>query len=378
MNKDHHLLEIHRRILELVGSGQATTRKELAQLLPASASSVSVRTGELIAAGYLVDGTSGPSSGGRRPTYLELASDTRTLIAASLGTHHAQVCFARGDESIITSKDLAIDTALGPSVLLKQLMSEIDALVDAHSHMNPPSILCVGLPAPIDKERGCVDSGARLPGWHLFPIVQVLEDHFHIPVLLENDADLLAVGEHSAHPGIRHSITVKAGSALGVGIVISSTLYRGATGAAGDISHVCTPAFGDLPCTCGKNGCLETVVAGHKLAEQWSAITGTEQSVEDLLAAAGDGNTEAGGIVRQAGQRIGVILSGVVSFFNPDAIFIGGLLSTSEIFLAAIRASLYANCHPLITRHLTIEGGALGKDGGIRGAIHLAANQLKP
>lgn len=369
-------LEIHRRILELIRAGQAATRKELADRLGASASTISLRARELIDAGLLIDEGALDSTGGRPAHSLRLAGSERLILVAELGTSHARLGIAQTDGELIDSRSIGIDVSRGPARVLDALSDAFRSLVDSQPAPRPVGAICVGLPAPIDHSNGSVDMSSRLRGWQRYPIARRLRDAFPVPVLVENDADVIALGEHLAHPGIRHSITVKAGTSVGVGLIIDSRLHRGANGAAGDISHVRMPAFGDLPCACGKSGCLDTVVSGSALARQWSAATGSSQRFHDLLEAASNGEGRAIELLRIAGGRLGEALSAVAGLVNPDAIFIGGLASTSEDFIAAIRASLYSNCHPLITRDLTIDRVSTGADAGIRGAVALGAEAL--
>ncbi|WP_022868756.1 ROK family protein [Schaalia vaccimaxillae] len=378
MNKDrpHALLDIHDRILNLVKTGEATTRGELMNLLPASASLVSLRTRELIDAGLIFEGITTPSTGGRPSKKLHYARTQLNLIAADLGTRHARIALADGNASIIAECDLQIDTSLGPQLTLDALADAFTQLIDEHSPQTPLGAICIGLPAPIDHAHSWIDSGSRLPGWHHYPVVDHIQKRFNTTVLVENDANLMALGEHLAHSGLVDSVTVKAGSALGTGLIIGSSIHRGASGAAGDIAHVRMSAFGDMACDCGKSGCLETVVSGRALTQQWQQISGSEATYEDLINASLDANPQAVALMRLAGSRLGEALSTVVGFFNPQAVFISGRLSTISPFLAAVRASLYTGCHPLITRTLTIEAATSGAQAGVLGGLHLCRQSL--
>ncbi|MDC4233839.1 ROK family protein [Actinomyces sp. B33] len=373
---DPALLDIHRRLLDALERRPSSTRPALARDLGVSTSIVSLRIHELIAAGLVVESGSAPSTGGRPSRTLRLASALSPVLAADLGTRHARLALAEDDGTILDLVDLDIDTSSGPEVLLPSLADRFDAMLTDHGRASPGSV-CIGLPGPIDPDRGSVDSGARLPGWHGFPVEQFFADRYRAPVAVENDADLLALGEHLAHTGIRSSLSVKAGSALGVGVVIGSRIHRGATGSAGDISHVRITGTGDEPCSCGKTGCLDTVVSGRALGRQWNRLTGGAAGTDDLIASAIDGDALAVRLLRTAGTRLGEALCLVAGFFNPDAVFIGGRLSTVEVFLASVRAALYTGCHPLITRRLIIEAASTGENGGVLGAI-ARAREIKP
>ena len=367
-------LDIHRRILDLVRTGRARTRSDLVALLHASASIVSLRTRELIDSGELID--TGPlSSGTGRPSRgLALASSERTLLAADLGTYHARIGLAKAHGEVIDLRTLKIDSSSGPKTVLDLLCATIEEMIADNINSRMPAAGCIGLPAPIDHKKGWVDSSSRLRGWHHFPIADLFSARLGIPIAIENDADIMALGEHLEHPELQHSITVKAGGSIGVGVVIDSRLHRGATGAAGDIVHVRMPAFGNLPCACGKTGCLDTVLSGLALARQWSQAVGSPQDLEDLLNADFNADSAALDLLRTAGSRLGEALSVIAGLLNPDAVFIGGRLSTSETFLAAIRAALYTNCHPLITKNLLIEATSAGIDAAFKGAVASAAS----
>jgi predicted NBD/HSP70 family sugar kinase len=211
-----------------------------------------------------------------------------------------------------------------------------------------------------------------MPGWNRFPVRDWFEERFAVPVAVENDANCMAVGEHSVRPvEHRQSIMVKVGSGIGAGVIVDGRLYRGATGGAGEITHVRVEAAQDTPCSCGNTGCLETVASGAALVrilrERGLPVAGTE----DVVRLALDADPEATRAVRQAGRYLGQVLAANVNFFNPDAVYLGGILSTLEPSVAAVRSQLYEGCHPLVTQHLVIERTSLGADAGLAGAGQL-------
>ena len=219
---------------------------------------------------------------------------------------------------------------------------------------------------------------SRMPGWAGFPVQEALTESFGVPAVVENDANAMALGEHRTQFGSEgDSITVKAGTAIGSGIVIAGQLYRGATFAAGDVTHTVVHAAGNRPCTCGKTGCLETVASGAgivaRLVEQGIKVTNTA----DALALARDGDPEATTMIRTAGSLLGEVLSSVVSFFNPQALFLTGGLASSQHFVTAVRARIYDGCHPLMTESLRIEAASLGADAALAGTALLTAAAIR-
>src|SRR5699024_6051818 len=124
----------------------------------------------------------------------------------------------------------------------------------------------IALPGPVDVVSRTVQNPSRMPGWPDQDIGALLEDALGVPAIVEDDANAMELGEHFARtPPVQHSVTVKAGTAIGAGVVAGGQVYRGAGGAAGDITHTRVSAARDTPCSCGNRGCLETVSSGAAL-----------------------------------------------------------------------------------------------------------------
>ncbi|MGB8945625.1 MAG: ROK family protein, partial [Streptomyces sp.] len=239
--------------------------------------------------------------------------------------------------------------------------------------------LGVAFPGPVQPAEGRVLSPSRMPGWHRYPLRDVLADRLGIPVTVDNDATMMAVGEHrTARPGLDHMVVVKAGRGIGSGVIVAGRPHDGAGGSAGDISHVRIEAAGDRPCSCGNIGCLETVASGaaliRELAQQGVEVADTTE----LLRLVADGDPQATTLVRTAGRHIGTVLSVVVNFFNPQAVALGGVLATAEPLVAAVRGVLYERCLPLATADLEITTTVTGRDAGLLGAGLTALRQNLP
>jgi predicted NBD/HSP70 family sugar kinase len=355
------------RVLSLIASGQAVTRTELSHQLGAAASSVSLAVHQLIGQGLVAEDGLESSKGGRPRKVLRIGHTDSYALAADLGGAHARI-------GLVGSGGARTDVATVPFDLTQGPDACLDVLADAFAGLSTRAtgtLTAVGLslPGPVDLTQSWVDSPSRMPGWHRYPIRQKLTERFGVTAAIGNDANMMAVGEDALHPAdSKYSITVKAGTAIGAGIMAEGHLYIGAGGAAGDITHVRVLEAGDIPCACGNTGCLETVASGaglqRILAEKGLPVGSTEEIVELVNA----GNPVANLAVRQAGSYLGQVLSANVNFFNPDAVFIGGILSTLEPFVAAVRSQLYESCHPLLTRDLRIERISLGADASLVGA----------
>lgn len=365
-----------RRILDLVASGRARSRSQLADQLGVAASTVGLRVQSLLESGMLQEAGEGTSRGGRRPRILRVSQDGGIILTADLGGGHARIGRHGLSGAIHRVTSIPIDLTQGPDVTLA-------AVGDAMERMVTGSVvraIGVGLPGPVDVTTGSVDQPSRMPGWPGYRVGEHLSARFGgVHVAVDNDANLAALGEHGEQFGSsHHSITVKAGTAIGSGIIVDGAVHRGASGAAGDITHTRIDGSGDLPCSCGNTGCLETVASGASLVRQMrergvTGITGVDQ----VLSLARDADPVATTLVRTAGTHLGQALSGVVNFFNPHAVFLTGSMSASEPFLAAVRSRVYEACHPLATQRLRIEAAGAGPDAIILGAARLALEELE-
>ncbi|MFD7919393.1 ROK family protein [Streptomyces sp. NPDC059740] len=360
------------RIVELIASGQATSRAELADLLGAAPSTISLAVGQLVERGLVAEEGTRSSTGGRPRKVLRLGSTDEFALAADLGGAHARIGVVLPGGGLSEVTTVPFDITAGPETALCDLADTLDRLAERHGTGRLRGV-GLSLPGPVDVVSGTVVLPSRMPGWHSFPVTAWLAERFGVPAAVDNDANCMAVGEAGARPAEhRQTITVKIGSAIGAGVVVDGRLYRGATGAAGDITHIRIDAGADIPCSCGNTGCLETVASGAALVRVLRERGADVSRPEDVVALAMDADPEATRAVRRAGDYLGQVLAANVNFFNPDAVYLGGILSTLEPFVAAVRSQLYESCHPLMTKHLTIERVSLGADAGLAGAGRFA------
>ncbi|BDZ43013.1 hypothetical protein GCM10025865_23120 [Paraoerskovia sediminicola] len=217
-----------------------------------------------------------------------------------------------------------------------------------------------------------------MPGWDDADVPALLRATFRTPVLVDNDVNIMALGEHrTAFPQERELLFVKVATGIGSGIVMDGLLRRGAQGAAGDIGHVAVPRATDVLCRCGNTGCLEAVAGGYAIAESLRA-TGVEVSTSnELVALVRSGNIAAGQAIRQAGRDVGSVLASCVSMLNPSMIVVGGILAEAgEHLIAGIREMVYQRSLPLATQHLRIVTSQAASRAGVLGASAMVVDQF--
>jgi len=230
----------------------------------------------------------------------------------------------------------------------------------------------VACPGPLDPFTGILGDVGTLPGWEGGDIVSELESAFHVPVIVENDADAAALAE--AHWGAgqhsRRFVYVTISTGVGAGIVLSGDLYRGVDGAHPEIGHHIVDASGPR-CYCGARGCWEALASGLAMAEwmrqQIPAENGWSAARICELARAGD--EAARRAVEREAHYIGLGLANLITIFAPDMIAIGGgVMKSADLFLPRVRELLREIVTQVPLEKARLTAPALGDDSGLVGA----------
>jgi predicted NBD/HSP70 family sugar kinase len=344
-------------LLRHVRTGRARSRADLVAITGASRNTVSARVDQLIAANLLEEGGRGWSTGGRPPTLLQFNSRAGCVLAVDLGVTSVDVAVTDLSTEILATVGHPIDIADGPHVVL----AEVDRLAQqvlAEAGLTPADVCAVGVgvPGPVEFSTGRPSHPPIMPGWHDYPIPSAF-GRYECPVFVDNDVNVMALGEMGIAGSIQDVLVVKVGTGIGCGVIVDGRVYRGAQGSAGDIGHIyVAQASGrTVLCRCGNENCLEAIAGGGALLRDALAaglpVTSTRQVVE--LAAQGDG--PALELVRDAGRTIGTVLAALVNFFNPHRIVMtGGVAQAGAPLLAGIREAVYGRSMPLAARALEI------------------------
>ncbi|WP_192582290.1 ROK family protein [Streptomyces triticiradicis] len=374
-------------LLELVRSGRATTRGALQRATGLSRATVGQRLDRLFRAGWLREGAGGPVDsplGGRPSITLEFDDEHAVVLAADLDTRHARAAVLTLTGEILAEHAGPLVVDDGPEAVLGELGRWFAELV-AKSGRSADAVCGIGLavPGPVDSETGRVVQPPIMPGWDGYDIRGRLGRAFaehtgtgtaRVPVLVDNDANLMAYGEQRVgYPDCSAFALVKVSTGIGAGMVVGGAVYRGVDGGAGDIGHIRVGA--DALCRCGSYGCLAAVASGGAVARRLAesgvpAASGSD--VRELLAA---GHPEATALAREAGRRVGDVLATVVTLLNPGVLMIAGDLAGTP-FLTGVRELLYQRALPRSTAHLDVVTSRLGERAGLVGAGALVVEHL--
>ena len=381
-------------VLAGVRTGGLRTRPELVRQLGLGRNLVSQRVAELIELGLLQDGSMAPSTGGRPSRELRFRSGAGALLVADLGATHLQAGLTDLDGEVLDLRVEPLDISAGPEATLDRIEQVFDEILDARPESAVPLWgVGAGLPGPVEFSRGRPMAPPIMPGWDDYPVRDRLAARYAAPAWVDNDVNVLALGELRAGigRGEQDLLYVKVGTGIGAGLISGGRLHRGAQGAAGDIGHVQVLDDDSVLCRCGNTGCLEAIAGGFALARDGlvAAQAGRSRLLADVLEATGTltaedvtraaalGDQTSLGILTRAGRLVGRTLATLVNFYNPSLIVMGGQISAAdEAFLGEVRRTVYGRSMTLATRDLRIKTSPLGDRAGLLGAAFLVADEL--
>ena len=381
-------------VLDEIRSARSRSRSELVARTGLGRAIVARRVQELIDRGLVTEDQPGPSTGGRPPRHLVFRADAGHVLVADLGATSISVALTDLAGRILGHYTEPAEISSGP----EQVLGRVEDLFHELQHTTrsiPGPVWGVGLgvPGPVEFATGRPISPPIMPGWDGYPIRQRFAERFAAPVWVDNDVNVLALGEWRAGIAQGHDnvVVIKIGTGIGAGIISDGRLHRGAQGSAGDVGHIQVVDDASVLCRCGNVGCLEALAGGAAIGRHGEAAALEGRSArlqaaldehgrltaEDVARAAAFGDPVAVELLQSAGRRVGHMLASVVNFYNPSLIVIGGGVAQSgDQLLASIRETVYRRSLPLATRELLIQRSSLGLLGGVIGTSALVVDQL--
>lgn len=230
-------------------------------------------------------------------------------------------------------------------------------------------VIGVGLGVPgIVTLQGLVNRSPHFPAWVDYPILKKLKEKISFPVLVDNDANMAALGEgwKGAAKKYPHYILLTLGTGIGGGIVIHRKIFRGDSGFAGEMGHLVLHKEG-YPCACGGQGCLELYASacGLKKLSPFTAKT--------LYKKAMRGDKNAKNIFNFLGENLGVGIASIVNVLDIEHVLIGGGLSAAwKIFMKSLHHGIQKHIYPSTAQKIKVEKARLGNKAGVIGAARAA------
>lgn len=381
------------RVIQMMRTQAVVSRADIVEATELSRASVAQVLERLQDRELIVPSKFGDSTGGRRPMLLSLNKDAGYVVGIDLGATGGRVGISNLCAEPLAIHEEALDITAGPEIVLSRVRQIAQQLLrDTGVREEMILGIGVGVPGPVEFCSGKPISPPIMPGWDGVRISDFFRDDFDCPVYVDNDVNVMAIGEHWAGVGrgVDNLLFIKVATGIGAGIICNGQIYRGAQGCAGDIGHVTADPNGPR-CSCGNIGCLEAMAAAPAMVRLATEAVGEGRSAVlaellerqwaltavDIGRAASHGDQVAIDIIRQSGSLIGQALAGVVNFYNPSLIVIGGGVSrVGHFLLASIRESVYKRSLSLSTRNLTIVASGVENRAGVIGCSVMAIEEI--
>ncbi|MCI0686914.1 MAG: ROK family transcriptional regulator [Sporichthyaceae bacterium] len=387
-----------RRVAEVLRARGPSTRAQLARATHLSRPTISATITELTAAGVavelaagvagelaaatVVEAAPGPdrragarSASGRPAGVVRLTRQAGLAVGVDVGRRHIRVAVADLGHDILleSATRLEEDADDAPQPVLDRAASMIEqALAEVRAGSDEVVGIGMGVPAPMTLD-GRIGAPRLLPGWGELSPGHELSARLGIPVQVNNDANLGALGEFhwGAGRGASVLVYVKLATGIGAGIVLDGELFRGSAGTAGELGHITIDARGPV-CRCGNRGCVELAAGGRALVAQARHTYPELADVADLVELANSGDPGCRRLLTDAGTQIGLALSGLVNLINPERILLGGELgNAADLMLDPLRRGLAESAMPAAVETVTVLPGELGDRAAALGGVLL-------
>ncbi|MFJ4918535.1 ROK family transcriptional regulator [Streptomyces sp. NPDC088725] len=365
------------RVVRAVRMAGSLTQAEIARRTGLSAATVSNIVRELKNGGTVQ--VTPTSAGGRRARSVALSADAGIVVGVDFGHTHLRVAVGNLAHQVLAEEAEPLDVDASAAEGFDRAEELVERLI-VTTGVSRQKVIGVGLgvPGPIDMESGTLGSTSILPGWTGINPRNELAGRLGVPVHVDNDANLGALGElvWGSGRGVKDLAYIKVAGGVGAGLVIDSQIYRGPGGTAGEIGHITLDESGPV-CRCGNRGCLETFTAARYVLPLLRPSHGGDLTLERVVQLARDGDPGCRRVVADVGRHIGSGVANLCNLLNPSRVVLGGdLAEAGELILAPIRESVSRYAIPSAARQLSVLPGALGGRAEVLGALALVLSEM--
>ena len=355
--------------LETIFREGPLSRADLRRQLGTSLSTVTGAVQDLVESGLVVESGHAVSTGGRPPRLLDIAPTIGGVLAADIGGHNVRVASADLRGAVLAQRTYTVSA--GKANTLRSLI--VRALEHARTSLpGPVRATGVSVAGIVDPHTNRISRVDNIPGWPADDDLAWL-DRFDAPLHVDNEANLAALGEHEAGigAGTHDMLFIAIGAGIGAGLILNGTLYRGATGAAGELGLT---RRGDPSETVE----LERVAAADALVRAYrSRSSSAVATADEVFARAGAGDREAAAAIERLVQELAIGIANAILVVNPNLVVIGGGLSAAgDALLAPLRAQIEQLVPAMPRVELSHLGPTAALTGAVRSAIATAQTHL--
>jgi predicted NBD/HSP70 family sugar kinase len=365
-------------IIEALLENGSMSRSELADSIGLSRSALTEMSRVLIADGFIEESPSvvDRQRKGRPSIMLSLNAQYGYFVGVGLTEDPPLMALTDCHGNVLAEHQIGM--VMKPEEVAAAICRGIPYLTRA-SNISREKVLGIGvaLSGHVNHAQGiCLHSNAL--GWHNVPIAGIVEQLAEIPTYIDNDAHAVALGEKlfGLARELKSFTVIMLGKKIGGGSYMQGRLYRGNTGAAGEIGH-CTVAPGGPLCECGKEGCVDVFASSSALLRRAAELDLKVEAIGELEALAADGNPKAIELLRHAGSALGIAVANSIQMNNPELVLFADLVGFGNgVFMTSARHAIEKNIMPHLLATTRLEFRSVEQDFMVRGAASIAAHQF--
>ncbi|TDF98751.1 ROK family protein [Paenibacillus piri] len=326
------------------------------------------------------------SSGGRKPVLLELNADALYAVGVHVSASTLKTAVINFCGVPVSAAEAKLESGTDRDTIMKQIIRAVESVIAA-SGVNKEQISGIGLgvPGPLDPYNGIVLTPPNIPGLASVPVQQLMRDHFGLPVMIDKDANVMALGElwFGSGRGFNNLLYLDADLGIGSGLVFNRKIHQGFPYGAGEIGHGTIDLDGPK-CNCGNYGCLETVASGMAIIRRageeirrgvGTALSALYESGEDaldirhIIEAAREGDRLAVNILDESARYLGIALANAINFLAPETVIIGGLLVNGQhSYFEKVKSIAVSRSFATFHKSIVLQPSYLEGAAGITGA----------
>jgi predicted NBD/HSP70 family sugar kinase len=357
--------------LDLIRSGQATTRGDLIDRLGWSRMTVERRLEELLVASLIRSIGQADSRGGRPREEFAVNPEAGLLLAVDIGGSHTRLAITDLVSTILSEDEADIGLSEGPREIFDWAGQVFDHMLHRLGKTHGDVVgIGIGVPGPVDPASGRLATPQTDAQWDGVLVRDYFAHYDHAVFAVDRDVNIMAIAEaRRGWSDYSDVVVLKAGMGVGLAFVLDGAIYHGHRGGAGDLSRARLDG--------GPLQRLESVASGAVMRQQLIGRGYKVRTSADIVKLARTGDPEVRQMLADTGTIIGQTLADVVGLLNPQAVVIGGnLAQAGEIFFGAIRASILAGAREFARTDLVVEASRLGHKAGVTGASLIAQDAL--
>jgi glucokinase-like ROK family protein len=369
------------------------SRAEVANLTGLNRSTISNIVSVLIDEGLVCEQEPQGSKIGRPSIALTLRPDGGAVIGVEIGVDFISVLLTDFVAAPIWEEWIDLDGSLSQIEILVKAEQTIEHAISLAGERRLRVLgIGVGLPGLVNVDQGVLIFAPNLK-WRDVPLRLMWNQRFHLPVYIENEANLAALGEYyfGIARGVDQFVYLSSGIGLGGGVIMHGKLYRGGLGFAGEIGHIQRDPQGEL-CGCGRRGCWETQVGPRAVLRRIKTVlhatptmprpAGTAEDLSNLtfgmvVDAALHGDPLCRQAIEAVGVNLGMGIADLANIFNPELVVVGGALSLGrEILLPVIEQTVVHEVLSPISTSVRIAFSERGKEACVFGAVAIVLDDI--